>query len=1062
MFFSPKLQTDSQTYTKMLRPPIPENEEKRISELESYKIIGELENEDYDFLTQMAAQICDTKISLISLVTNDKQWFLSHHGLKERETPKELAFCAHAINQPENIFVVEDATKDERFHDNPLVTDYPSVIFYAGMPLVTENGFPLGTICVIDNHPKKLSEKQISSLKLLAKQVIQLLELRKKSLLLEEQNNKLQKINLLFNESQRINKIGAWEYDLSTGIAFWTDEVYQIHEVTHDLVFDKSKAIDFYHPDDRHIITNAIENAITKGEAFDVQCRFITAKNNFKWVRSSGKVLKENGEITKLFGTFQDITKLKESEQKFQGIFNSTFSFIGLLDTNGILTEANETAVKTAGIKQEDVIGKPFWDCYWWQISKETQKELEANFYKILKGEELSYEVAIWVANQNPVTILFSMRPVFDQNNNVVYIVPEGRPIQEIVDDRFRYKAVLEGTNVGTWEWNVQTGQTIFNKRWAEIVGYTLEELEPISIETWTKLAHPDDLEESAKRLKLCFEKKAEYYDFEARMKHKDGSWVWVLDRGKVFSWTDDGKPLMMYGTHKDITERKNTEEQLRINEEAFRANFEQAAIGMALLNEKGQWLKVNKKLCESIGYTDNELMQLTFQDITHPEDLEADLNLLDELIKGKRDGYTMEKRYFHKNGKTVYVILGVSMVRDENGKILYFISQILDITALKTTEFQLAETIAYNEALLNASSEVGIIGTDINGIITTFNDGAEKILGYKAEELIGKSTPQVIHIREEVETVAQKHFEETAEKIEGFDVFVHNAKKGKAETKEWTYRRKDGSTFPVLLSVTAIKQKDTITGFLGIATDITQMKQVEKETLALLEIAESQNERLKNFAYIVSHNLRSHSGGISTLLELIESEFPDFSQTDFFDYLKKSSTNLAETIKHLTEVVQINLSTKEKLESVSLKPFIDNNISSLMSLAQKQNIRIINEVSQDTTIKVIPAYLDSIIMNFMTNAIKYSSNERDSFLKIQTEETGKHVILKFIDNGLGIDLDKYGHKLFGMYKTFHQHEDSRGIGLFITKNQIESMNGKIEVESEVNIGTTFKIYFEH
>lgn len=312
------------------------------------------------------------------------------------------------------------------------------------------------------------------------------------------------------------------------------------------------------------------------------------------------------------------------------------------------------------------------------------------------------------------------------------------------------------------------------------------------------------------------------------------------------------------------------------------------------------------------------------------------------------------------------------------------------------------------------------------------------------------------------METVAQKIFEETAEKITGFDVFVHNVKKGTAETKEWTYKRKDGSTFPVLLSMSAIKQKDIITGFLGIATDITQIKQVERELLSLLEIAESQNERLKNFAYIVSHNLRSHSGGISSLIELIESEFPDFSRTDFFDYLKKSSVNLSETIKHLTEVVQINLSAKEKLESVFLKPFIDQNTSSLISVAQKQNLQIINEVSPDTTIKVIPAYLDSIIMNFMTNAIKYSSNERDSFLKIQTEETGKHVILKFIDNGLGIDLDKYGHKLFGMYKTFHQHEDSRGIGLFITKNQIESMNGKIEVESEVNIGTTFKIYFEH
>lgn len=132
------------------------------------------------------------------------------------------------------------------------------------------------------------------------------------------------------------------------------------------------------------------------------------------------------------------------------------------------------------------------------------------------------------------------------------------------------------------------------------------------------------------------------------------------------------------------------------------------------------------------------------------------------------------------------------------------------------------------------------------------------------------------------------------------------------------------------------------------------------------------------------------------------------------------------------------------------------------MTQAHKQNITITNEVNQDTAVKAIPAYLDSIVMNLITNAIKYSSEERNSYLKIQAEKTDKYIILKFIDNGLGIDLKKHEKKLFGMYKTFHNHADSRGIGLFITKNQIESMNGKIEVNSEINIGTTFKIYLEY
>ena len=134
----------------------------------------------------------------------------------------------------------------------------------------------------------------------------------------------------------------------------------------------------------------------------------------------------------------------------------------------------------------------------------------------------------------------------------------------ELLRERTRLSAILEGTRVGTWEWNVQTGTTTFNEEWAHIVGYTLQELAPINIDTWMKLAHPEDLQRSAQKLQAHFNGNTAHYEVEARMRHKLGHWVWVLDRGKVTSWTEDGKPLMMYGTHQDITERKQQEEMFR------------------------------------------------------------------------------------------------------------------------------------------------------------------------------------------------------------------------------------------------------------------------------------------------------------------------------------------------------------------------------------------------------------------------------------------------------------------------------------------------------------------
>ena len=758
--------------------------------------------------------------------------------------------------------------------------------------------------------------------------------------------------------------------------------------------------------------------------------------------------------------------------------------------------------------------------------------------------------------------------------------------ITSLKNNEFRYKSSIEGTNVGTWEWNVQTGATVFNERWTEIVGYTLDELWPTSIETWMNVAHPDDLEESSKRLNACFEKKQEFYEFEARMKHKNGHWVWVYVHGKVFEWTEDGKPLWMYGTHKDITQRKLKEEELRLSEESFRGNFENAAVGMAIISPRGQWLKVNQKICEIVGYSEKELLKLTFQDITHPDDLHTDQDLLNEVIEGKRSHYEMEKRYFHKEGHLVYIILAVSAVKDTEGKILYFISQIIDISKRKKQEEELIyqknllssfynlspigialndydtgkfidvndklieptgytkeeflalsyrdvtpkeyepiesialqqmedkgryeafekeyirkegsrypvslqgmvvtdaegkkliwslvkdisqekeaerklnEAISNLQAVLDASKQVSIIATDTEGKIVLFNSGAEQLLGYKAEELVGKHTPAIIHLPEEIEKESKVLSEKYNKKISGFETFVYEAEIGQPKTKEWSYKDKDGHIIPVLLSINKIVDENTISGYLGVATDITELKKVEKEIRSLLSITEKQNDRLKNIAYIVSHNLRSHSGGISGLIELLQLEHADLANSELVTLLNSSAENLKQTVNDLTEIVKVNL-TIEELQHIQLSSVIEKNIKSLSSQISITGIKIINDIPDAIQIKGISAYIDSIILNMITNAIKYKSEVRASFLRIYYEEDKSTITLFFQDNGLGIDLNKNGDKLFGIYKTFHRHDDSRGIGLFITKNQVESMGGKIKVESEVNIGTTFKIIFK-
>ncbi len=247
----------------------------------------------------------------------------------------------------------------------------------------------------------------------------------------------------------------------------------------------------------------------------------------------------------------------------------------------------------------------------------------------------------------------------------------------------------------------------------------------------------------------------------------------------------------------------------------------------------------------------------------------------------------------------------------------------------------------------------------------------------------------------------------------------------------------------------------------IGTNWDITKNKKAEKKLKNLLEVTSEQNNSLMNFAHIVSHNLRSHSSNLSMLTGFLTQERDDNEKDRLTKMLCEASESLDETVQHLTEVVQVKIDAVEKMHAVNLYETILGVEKNLAVLLKEKNTKCEVKVEKNLQINAIPAYMDSILLNLFTNSIKYSSPKRSLILKITAERKGPYTMVTFSDNGQGIDLKRHGNAIFGMYKTFHKHKDAKGIGLFITKNQIESMNGKIEVDSQVNEGTEFRLYFE-
>ncbi|WP_269227789.1 sensor histidine kinase [Flavobacterium eburneipallidum] len=232
------------------------------------------------------------------------------------------------------------------------------------------------------------------------------------------------------------------------------------------------------------------------------------------------------------------------------------------------------------------------------------------------------------------------------------------------------------------------------------------------------------------------------------------------------------------------------------------------------------------------------------------------------------------------------------------------------------------------------------------------------------------------------------------------------------------------------------------------------------KKLLEMIEAQSEYNQRLVNFSYIVSHNLNSHAGNIKGLLDMIDSDEKQLENSEALSYLRMVSNDLNETIANLAQIVHVQNNLNVCKEPLDLNLFIEKNKNIINNHDHDNKAIIINNVAKETVINFNPAYLESILLNFSTNAIKYAHPDRFPIIEFNFFiENGKKV-LTIKDNGLGIDLEKYGDLLFGMYKTFHKHEKANGIGLYITKNQVEAMNGKITVESKVGVGSTFKIIF--
>jgi PAS domain S-box-containing protein len=495
-----------------------------------------------------------------------------------------------------------------------------------------------------------------------------------------------------------------------------------------------------------------------------------------------------------------------------------------------------------------------------------------------------------------------------------------------------------------------------------------------------------------------------------------------------------------------------------RINKDLYESNERYDIVAKATSDTIWDWdIKTggfiwNKGIQGVFGYKKEDVgenLQWWFEKI-HPEDsLKMSVKLY-SFIEQKTEKWQDYYRFMCADGTYKYVFDRGFLVMDDDRNVIRMIGAIQDITKQKEEEqrLKLLETVITQTKDTVIITETSNTEKELPKIVFV-NPAFSKMTGYKSKEVIGKNATILMNkfsVRNDIKKLA-----EVIKKKEEF-------------TFEALNKRKNGEQYWVNLTMIPITNKDNQhSHWISIQRDISVEKEREKEREHLISELTQNNKDLKQFSYITSHNLRAPLSNLTGLLNLVE-DIPIENQElkEIISGFSKSTQQLNETINDLVNVIIIKDSPSIQKEGIVIKDVFENVFNQLSFLIGVKKPIIKMDLNKDQIVYLNKSYIESILLNLMSNSLRYCDPIRQLKISIASKKVGNETIIIFKDNGIGIDLERNKDKVFGLYQRFHDYPDSKGLGLYLVKSQVESMGGTISIDSTVGVGTTFTIIFKN
>jgi PAS domain S-box-containing protein len=1078
---------------KLLTLPIPANEMERLAALHRYKVLDTPPEAAFDRITRLAAQIFNMPTALISLVDESRAWFKSWVGFGAREVPRDATLCSFAVltDQP---LIIPDARLDDRFACNPFVQSEPGVRFYAGAPLLSHDGFNLGTLCLLDSQPRDhLSIEQQATLVDLAAIVVDELELRL--------------------AAHKIAQVDTALLEITQGVATVTGGDFFDALVQH---FAKALDVDYVYiglieGDDPKLIrtlttcahgqiVDTLEYPLQDTPYWEViqQRQICCYPRNVQAHFPNAPLLKplliesyiaapffdSNGTVLGLLGVMdgeplenvqlaeslltifanriatelkrqQAEAALRESEAKYRTLFESLdegFCICEMLfDENGNphdyrFLEVNPVFAKLTGL--EKAVGK---------TARELIPNLEAYWVEIYgsvvqTGEPVRFEQQSLAMNRWFDVNAFCIDE--PQSHQFAILFTNISERKQAEQERERFFAVgsdlqvITGSN-GYFQWVSPTFE--------RILGWTQNEM---TSHPWSEFVHPDDINTSVLEAASLFSG-SETFSFENRYRHKDGSYRWFLWNAQLHP-----EEQVIYGAAIDITERKLAEESLRQSEERTRLAIAVAQLGTWYYDLDTNLVELDERMREIWGKSKDtvkiDLPQVIEQ--IHPNDrARVELAVGAALDPGSLGTYEIEYRIVWDDGSERWISAnGQAQFKGEgeSRRAIQFIGTALDITERVRVEDERKQA----ETALRQSEERfrALISASSNGLYRMSADWREMQEFHGGNFIADTLEPSRDWLQKYI------YSDDQARVLEAINVAIQTKSLFELEhrvrrvdgTIGWTYSR----------AVPLLNPAGEIIEWFGEVSNITDRKRIEIEREQILhreqiarETAEQANRVKDEFLAVLSHELRSPLNPILGWARLLQNGKLDAArQAEALKTIERNAKLQSQLIEDLLDISRI-MQGKLTLTAapVNLMFVISAAVETVRLAAEAKNIQILLDL--DTIIAPISgdaARLQQVVWNLLNNAVKFTPNGGQVTVELRQLEHLAHI--RVVDTGKGIHLNFLPY----VFEYFRQEDGSTtrkfgglGLGLAIVRQIVELHGGTVTAESQgENQGATFTV----